>query len=107
MHAFTAEGALDRFRQAVLDEGRGAALETAAQAVGIERVRGRTYSRVPRGLPVDHPRADWLRHSGLFAEETFEPTPHQLFTPAAVDFCLDQFRRFRPVLQWLVELLPT
>jgi uncharacterized protein (TIGR02453 family) len=107
MHAFSAEGALDRYRRAVLDDERGAALETAAQAVGMEHVQGRTYSRVPRGLPSDHPRADWLRHSGLYAESSFEPTPHQLFTSAAVDFCLDQFQRFRPVLQWLVDLLPT
>ena len=107
MHGFSAEGALDRYRQAVLDEQRGAALETAAQAVGIEHVQGRTYARVPRGLPVDHARADWLRHSGLYAESSFEPTPHQLFSPAAVDFCLDQFQRFTPVLQWLVDLLPT
>src|SRR5579859_971227 len=107
MHAFSAEGALDRYRQAVLDAERGASLEKAAEAVGIQHVQGRTYARVPRGWPVDHPRADWLRHSGLYAEATFEPTPYQLLTPAAVDFCLEQFRRFRPVLQWLVDLLPT
>lgn len=107
MHAFSAEGALDRYRRAVLDDERGAALEAAAAAVGIEHLRGRTYSRVPRGLPGQHRRADWLRHSGLYAESIFEPTPHQLFTSAAVDFCLDQFQRFRPVLQWLVDLLPT
>jgi len=108
MHSFAAaEGALDRYRDAVLDERRGAALEAAVAAVGTELIRGRTYSRVPRGLPAEHPRADWLRHSGLYAECSFEPTPRQLFNLAAADFCVEQFQRFRPVQQWLVELLPT
>jgi uncharacterized protein (TIGR02453 family) len=107
MHAFTADGALDRYREAVLDPTTGEQLVAAVNAVGPDLVKGRTYSRVPRGLPADHPRADWLRHSGLFAEVTIQPLPRELFTPAFPDYCLEQFERFRLVLQWLVDLLPT
>jgi uncharacterized protein (TIGR02453 family) len=107
MHAFSAEGALARYRQAVLNDGQGEALLAAVDAVGTDYIQGRTYSRVPRGLPSDHPRADWLRHSGLFAERSFELLPRQLFMPAFPEYCIDQFERFRPILQWLVDLQPT
>ena len=107
MHAFAADGVLERFRQAVLDPVRGDQLVAAADAVGLERVHGRTYARPPRGLPADHPRADWLRHSGLYAERTIQPPPSELFMAACPSFCLDQFERFRPLQQWLVDLLAT
>jgi uncharacterized protein (TIGR02453 family) len=104
MHAFSAEGALERYRQAVLDPVRGAQLEAAAERVGIDRVRGCTYKRVPRGLPADHPRADWLRHSGLYAEID-QPLPAELYTPALPEVCFEQFARLEPLQRWLVDLL--
>ena len=55
MHAFSAEGALERYRQAVLDPERGPLPKAAAEAVGMDRIRGRTYKRVPHGLPADAP----------------------------------------------------
>jgi uncharacterized protein (TIGR02453 family) len=105
MHAFSAEGVLDRYRQAVLDSERGERLEHAAAACGLVQMGGRTYARVPRGFPADHPRADWLRHSGLFAENT-QPVPPETFTSILPELCLAEFQRFRPILEWLVELLP-
>jgi uncharacterized protein (TIGR02453 family) len=109
MHTFStgaADGVLDRYRQAVMDPVRGAQLESAAAEVGIEHVKGRMYSRVPRGLPTEHPRADWLRHSGLYAEQTVEPPPTELFSERLPDLCLTHFQKHRPILQWLVDLLP-
>jgi uncharacterized protein (TIGR02453 family) len=105
MHAFSADGVLERYRQAVLDPVRGDQLVAAAEAVGLEHIGGRTYSRTPRGLPADHPRADWLRHSGLYVEATFQPVPPEVFTAAFPTFCRDQFQRYRPLQQWLVDLL--
>jgi uncharacterized protein (TIGR02453 family) len=104
MHAFSAEGALDRYRQAVVDPDRGQQLKAAAHAVGMDRIRGRTYKRVPHGLPADHARADWLRHSGLFAEID-QPLPPELYTPALPELCFEQFARLAPLEQWLVDLL--
>ncbi|MBV9580292.1 MAG: DUF2461 domain-containing protein [Chloroflexi bacterium] len=104
MHAFSADGVLERYRQAVLDADRGPQLKVAAQSVGMDRVRGRTYKRVPHGLPADHPRADWLRHSGLYAEID-QPLPPELYTPALPELCCEQFARLAPLQQWLVDLL--
>lgn len=107
MHAFSAEGVLERYREAVLDPERGGQLEQAAEAVGKELIGGRTYSRVPRGLPDDHPRADWLRHSALYAEVQVEPPPRELFGPQFPEFCMAHYERLAPLQQWLVDLLPT
>jgi uncharacterized protein (TIGR02453 family) len=104
MHAFSAEGALERYRQAVLDADRGQQLKVAAQVVGLDRIRGRTYKRVPHGLPAGHPRADWLRHSGLYAELD-QPLPSELYTPALPELCFEQFARLAPLQLWLVDLL--
>jgi len=104
LHAFSASGMLDRYQQAVVDDERGLQLKLAADRVGMDRVRGRTYKRVPHGLPADHPRADWLRHSGLYAEIS-QPLPPELYTPALPELCLEQFAHLAPLQQWLVDLL--
>jgi uncharacterized protein (TIGR02453 family) len=104
MHAFSANGALERFRQAVLDDVAGQRLDDAVRQTGHQAVGGRTYKRVPRGLPQQHPRANWLRHSGLFVQ-TQQPVPPDLFTPNLPQLCTDQFERFAPVQRWLVDLL--
>jgi uncharacterized protein (TIGR02453 family) len=104
VHAFSAEGALGRYRRAIVDPARGGRLTAAAERVGMDRIRGRTYKRVPPGLPADHPRADWLRHSGLYAEIE-QPLPPELYTPALAELCVDHFARLAPLQQWLVDLL--
>jgi uncharacterized protein (TIGR02453 family) len=105
MHAFSEEP-LQRYRTAVLDDEKGRLLEQVAETIGNGRVHGRTYQRVPRGLPQQHPGADWLKHSGLFAENTISPVPADIFTPHAVDFCFEQFKKVAPLQRWLVDLLP-
>ena len=59
----------------------------------------------PPGMPADHPRADWLRYSGLFADVE-QPVPPQVFSAQLTQLCFDQFQRLRPLQQWLVEVLP-
>src|SRR5690242_1313023 len=76
MHAFSADGALERYRRAVLDAALGPRLEHIARDL---KLGGRAYKRVPAGLPQDHPRAEWLCHTGLFAETT-QPLPAELYT---------------------------
>ncbi len=105
IHAFS-EAALRSYRAAVLDDSMGERLWKAlTMAIPRDELGGQTYKRVPAGLPADHPRADWLRYSGLFAS-TQQPLPRELFSPALVDLCLDTFKRYRPLQQWLVDLLP-
>jgi uncharacterized protein (TIGR02453 family) len=102
MHAFS-DAALARFRTAILDDTRGRELERIAGQLGVQ-LSGQTYKRVPSGYPADHPRADWLRFSGLFAA-TEQPVPAELFSAQASGLCLAQFQRLRPLQQWLVDLL--
>jgi uncharacterized protein (TIGR02453 family) len=106
MHAFTAEGHLDRYREAVLDPLLGPELEPAAAACAPYPVHGRAYARLPRGLPSDHPRADWMRHSGLFAERTLQPVPVDVVTPRLADLCFETFQHLALLHRWLVNLLP-
>jgi uncharacterized protein (TIGR02453 family) len=106
MHAFS-DAALERFRQAVLDPLSGSKLKTTAEALqrqGIE-LGGQTYKRVPAGLPPDHARGQWLRHSGLFAAVE-QPVPAQVFSNQLVGLCLEHYQRVAPVQRWLVDLLP-
>jgi uncharacterized protein (TIGR02453 family) len=108
MHAFS-PAVLERYRQAVVDPARGAGLEAAAEALrqypGVELDGGRTYKRVPPGLPADHPRAEWLRHSSLFAA-CEQPVPDRLFSDQFPSLCFEQFERLAPLQRWLVDLLP-
>ncbi len=109
MHSFstsstTAHGLLEHYRAAVLDPARGTRLGDAIAAVGPEFVHGQAYKRVPGGLDPAHPRANLLHHDGLYAEAE-HPVPSELFTGDLPDFCLDQFARFKPIQEWLVELL--
>ena len=102
MHAFSAEAALAAYRRAVLDETLGPRLEHLAHYLDI---RGRTYKRVPAGLPADHPRASWLCHTGLFAQVE-QPLLAALYTPRFPEFCLDTFSTMVPLQQWLIDALP-
>jgi uncharacterized protein (TIGR02453 family) len=102
MHAFS-DAVLERFRTAILDDTQGGQLERVAGAIGVQ-LGGQTYKRIPPGYPADHPRADWLRFSGLFAA-TEQPVPAELFSAQASGLCLAQFQRLRPLQQWLVDLL--
>jgi uncharacterized protein (TIGR02453 family) len=102
MHAFS-DHALRRYRQAVLAPVSGEALEQVASRMRAE-IGGRTYKRLPAGLPAEHPRADWLRHSGLFASIE-QPVPRELYSSQSVPFCLEAYRRMAPLQQWLVAAL--
>ena len=103
MHKFS-RAALVRYRAAVLDPVRGERLAQLADAIGPELIGGRSREDPPRGLPADHPRAEWLLHEGLFAQVEL-PLPPELYTPALPERCLAQFTRLRPIQQWLLDLL--
>jgi uncharacterized protein (TIGR02453 family) len=104
MHTFTDE-ALQRYRAAILDDGLAQRLQSVAEGIDQAELGGETYKRVPQGLPADHPRARWLRHSGLFAH-TEQPLPREVFSPQLIELCMATFQRFQPLQQWLVDLLP-
>jgi uncharacterized protein (TIGR02453 family) len=97
---------LERYRAAVADPTRGRALERIVKqlrAKGYE-VWGTRYARVPRGYPADHPRAELLKHDGLFAG--FErPIPPEAYTPRFPAFIASHFRAMRPLQEWVVKTI--
>ncbi|HVY37491.1 MAG TPA: DUF2461 domain-containing protein [Polyangia bacterium] len=101
MHQFTAV-ALPRYRAAVRDARRGAALTAlvsrlrrAGYQVGTE-----AYKRLPPGVPADHPRAALLRHGGLHASWQGR-LPRELGTAAFVPFAARHFAALAPLHRWL------
>lgn len=97
--------ALGRYREAVADETSGKALEAAlkkATRLAGAQVGGETYKRVPKGFDPEHPRADLLRHSGLFVE-WLGPIPDEATTPKLPAWIMERYRAFAPVQRWLVE----
>lgn len=61
----------------------------------------RTFS----GFPADHPRADLLRHDGLFAHRVTQPVPPDFFDARFVDWCAAQLAELVPLHAWCVDLL--
>ncbi len=97
---------LEVFRQAVLDEKRGEALDFAVKAVknsGDYTIEGAHYKRVPSGHDATHPRAEWLKYTGLWAQ----PPAIALDvaqTPELVNVCLEHFQNMSPLWVWLSHL---
>jgi len=99
--------ALAAYRRAVQDDRPGQELvEIIARlaAAGYE-VAGEHYKRVPAGLDPGHPRADLLRHDGLYA---FPPAGFgraAVSSPSLVDACMAHFQAMAPLQRWLVRAL--
>ena len=104
MHGFMPP-ALARYRQAVLDPKRGAALARVVEAVRAKGydVGTETYKKVPAGVTPDHPRAAPLRHSGLHAGWEGKHPP-ELRTAAFVGYVAERFAAVAPIHRWLREL---
>jgi uncharacterized protein (TIGR02453 family) len=104
MHGFMPE-ALARYRAAVLDDVKGAALVRAVAKVrkAGHEVGGQTYKKTPRGVAEDHPRADLLKHSGLYAGWTGKH-PRELSGPGLVSFVAKHCAAVAPIHHWLRDL---
>jgi hypothetical protein len=94
----------EAFRAAVADDSSGPALATILEALkarGYE-LTGDVMKRVPRGYPVDHPRAELLRYRTLAAGRPLG-CDAWLHTPDAVDRVLAAFEDLRPLMSWLAD----
>ena len=101
-HGFEDEQ-LKAYREAVMDERRGAALANIVanvRAQGSYEIGGQTYKKVPAQYESDHPRADLLKHTGLHAELR-EPAGARLHGPQLVDYVMEHYRRLAPLVVWL------
>lgn len=95
--------ALQRYRDAVLGVKSGGELEAAAATVPADTGytwSRQTYKQVPRGLPADHRRAEWLRYTGLAVYSPVLPKALSL-GPAFIPEVMKHFRAMSPVERWL------
>ncbi len=66
-------------------------------------IEGEQLSRVPRGFPVDHPAAQYLKYKQFLASRTFEPgTSTQ---PGFHRLVVDTFKAMLPFIRFLNEPL--
>lgn len=97
--------ALKRFRAALLDPRRGAALArhlAALTARGFTASSAESLVRVPAGVDPDHPRAALLRMKGLVVDPG--DVPKRLITrPDLVGWLVEQARAAEPVVNWLAD----
>ncbi len=106
VHGFEKE-ALAKYRAAVDDDTRGAAL--AKLVTKLRKIDGlvvgrEDYKRVPKGFDVEHPRADLLRHGALYA--AFEtPIPSELTTAGFVELVHSRMKTASPLREWLASAL--
>ena len=103
MHHFE-DALLRRFRDAVVDPVRGEHLAAILKAVPYQ-FGGEHYKRVPSGFDPKHPRADLLRHLGLFVWTDLAPVPPETFTEAFPDFCAAHYEHMAPLVEWLAASL--
>ncbi|CAN5515593.1 DUF2461 domain-containing protein [soil metagenome] len=101
-HYQPAKDQLERFREAVDDDGSGAELEAvvASLRAGGYDVGGEALKVAPRGYPRDHPRIALLRHKGVTTGRSFPPA-RWLHTAKARDRVLEVWRAAAPLNAWL------
>jgi uncharacterized protein (TIGR02453 family) len=94
---------LTRFRDAIIDDHAGPALERAvdtAHAAGVQTF-GETLKTAPRGYPREHPRIHLLRHRLLIAGVRLEPGADGLSRSAALDHARSVWETSAPLNLWL------
>jgi len=96
---------LRRFRAALLDPRRGAALArrlSLLTASGFSSSCAESLVRVPAGVDPDHPRAALLRMKGLVVDPG--DVPRRLLTrPDLAAWLVEKARAAAPVVRWLAE----
>src|SRR5438105_4788384 len=103
-HMFDAK-LLEKYREAVTDPKRGVALVRAVDAAkkaGYD-VGGVAYKRVPAGYDATGPRAEMLRHKGLWVGTELR-SPPEINSRKLLDLTYRHFERMEPVRRWLLEL---
>ena len=94
---------LPAFRDAVAGDKYGPALEKAVAKVAQAgyALGGAKYKRVPRGYDKDHPRAELLKHDGVWAAYEAK-IPPELYTDELPDWCLPHYQAMLPLHTWLL-----
>ena len=104
-HEFSKEK-LERFRIAVDSETSGRALVAVVKKLrtkGIE-VKGAHYKRVPRGFDPDHPRAELLKHNGLYIMSETK-VPPDIYSKKFTAYCFKEFKKMDLLQRWIVKYI--
>jgi uncharacterized protein (TIGR02453 family) len=102
VYEFNDSRALQSYRQKVADDDSGPGLEKILKKFRQSGLWINTphYKKVPAGFDKNHLRAELLRHRGLYAFiET--PTPAEISTPKAIEYCLKKYKSLSPLFNWL------
>jgi uncharacterized protein (TIGR02453 family) len=94
---------LARFREAIVDDRFGPALERAVReshAAGVQTF-GERLKSAPRGYPRDHPRIRLLRHRLLIAGRRLEPAEAGISRAAALDHVRSVWKTASAINAWL------
>jgi uncharacterized protein (TIGR02453 family) len=97
---------LATYRQAVLDDTTGPALEQAIASV-LEAGDGEyllsypTLKTIPEGFDKRHPRRKLLKHVGMHTAFATKKLPPEVHSAKLVDFCVDHFAALYPVAKWI------
>jgi uncharacterized protein (TIGR02453 family) len=95
---------LSAFRAAVAHDRTGPELEAIVrrlQRAGVT-VGGDRLKTTPRGYDGGHPRIDLLRHKTLTVGRELGFGP-EISTPELLDLVRKDWRRYRPLVEWVVE----
>jgi uncharacterized protein (TIGR02453 family) len=96
---------LERYREAIDDEGSGPALERViAEAMkrGVEVSGHGALKTAPRGYAKDHPRIELLRYKGVVAWREW-PAAAWMGTKKVKDRVTEFFRIAAPLNDWLAK----
>jgi uncharacterized protein (TIGR02453 family) len=94
---------MERYRDAVVDDRSGKALERAVaktRGLGITVSAHETLKTAPRGYSKDHPRVEFLRYKGLTAWREWPPGAW-LGTAKAKDRVVEFLQQSKPLTDWL------
>ena len=94
---------IERYRAAVADPRTGPRLVAVLRRLEREgfAISGDLLKRPLRGHPVDHPRAELLRHRSVIASRGLG-CDDWIHTAEAADRVLAAFSQLRPLARWLV-----
>ncbi|MEU4803222.1 DUF2461 domain-containing protein [Actinosynnema sp. NPDC023587] len=95
---------LARFRESVLDDVRGRALEELlAELTGDGwEVRGARLKRAPRGIDVEHPRIELLKRKRLYLVRIWPPDD-VLHEPGCLDRVRRSWHEVTPFVEWCAD----
>ncbi len=96
---------LKAFREAVdhNEIGQKLAQIVARLKEGGYEIGGSHYKNIPRGYDKAHPRADLLKHNGLYASSETIP-PNNLASSDLIDICFARYQAMASLQQWLAAL---